>query len=105
MKIAMAKIQLKSTEEGGKISPVGLGDNYGCPVFFKDVAALSNHGWECRLLLKRLKRTIAPGETAENVAVAFLSPDEVFQHLRVGMRFKLWEGGEIGEGEITGIPT
>ncbi len=104
MKIAIAKIRLKSTEEGGKILPVGLGYDYSCPVFFKDVAALSVHGYDCRLLIKRLGLTIAPGETVENVPLAFLSPEEVFQHLHVGVRFQLWERGEIGEGEITEIP-
>ena len=103
MKIAMAKIRLKSSKEKGKSLAIGQGGDFGCPVFFKDVAALSEHGYDCRLLLKRTGITISPGETAENVPIAFLSSEEVFQHLQVGVRFKLWESREIGEGEITGI--
>jgi hypothetical protein len=104
MKIAFATIRLKATKEGGKSKPIGHGGDYSCPAFFKDVKALSEHGYDCRLLLQRLGKSIYPGDTVRNVPMAFLSPDEVFLHLRVGVRFKLWEGGEIGEGEITEIP-
>ncbi|MCB2182260.1 MAG: hypothetical protein KQH63_09560 [Desulfobulbaceae bacterium] len=104
METAIARIRLKATEEGGKRSPVGLGGDFGCPVFFRDVEALSEHGYDCRLLLQRVGKTIAPGDTAENIPLAFLSPEEVFPHLRIGVRFQLWEAGEIGEGEITEIP-
>ena len=103
MKTAIAIIKLKPSEEGGKISPIGLGGDFGCPVFFKNVKALSKHGYDCRLLLRQLGETISPGNTLDNVPVVFLSPDEVFPHLVVGTRFKLWEGKEIGEGEITAI--
>ena len=103
MKIAIAKIRLKSSEEGGKSLAIGQGGDFGCPVFFKDVAALSEHAYDCRLLLKRIGITIFPGQTVENVPIAFLSPEEVFQHLQVGVSFKLWESREIGEGEITEI--
>lgn len=103
MKIAIARIKLKSTEEGGKNLAIGRGGDFSCPLFFKDVAALSEHGYDCRLLLKRIGCTISPGETAEKIPLVFLSQEEVFKHLQVGVRFYLWESGEIGEGEITEI--
>ena len=104
MKIALAKIKLKPTEEGGKSVSMGNGGDYSCPVFFTNVVGLSDRGYDCRLLLKRVEVTIAPGQTVENVPLAFLSPEEVFPCLRIGIVFKLWEGGEIGEGEITALP-
>ena len=100
----MARIRLKRTEEGGKSLAIGNGGDYGCPVFFRDVEALSAHGWECRLLLSQVDVTIEPGDTVENTPLAFLSPEEVFEHLRVGDCFQLWEMGGIGEGVITTIP-
>lgn len=104
MKIAIARIRLKTPSEGGKRVPIGRGADFGCPVFFKDVPALSGHGYDCRLMLRALGKTIEPGDSVSDVPIAFLSPEQVFPHLQVGVRFGLWERGEIGEGEITAIP-
>lgn len=103
MKVAIATIRLKSTSEGGKTVPVQPGADFGCPVFFKDVPQLSEHGYDCRLLLRRIGIGLAPGETRCDVPVGFLSPEEVFPNLKIGVRFELWEGRVIGEGEVTGI--
>ena len=104
MKTAIAKIHLKSTNDGGKKLAIGQGGDYSCPIFFPDVTELSSHGYDCRLLLRESSRTIAPGEIAENVPIVFLSPGEVFAHVEIGTRFVLWEAGPIGEGEFISFP-
>lgn len=101
MKNVLATIRLKAKEDGGKSKPIGGGGDYSCPVFFPDVSSLSEHGWECRLLLKEAGLTLQPGEAADTVAVAFLSPSDVLPSLVVGTRFVLWEWGAIGEGFVT----
>ena len=103
MKDIKATIRLKATEKDGKSRAIGNGGDYSCPVFFEGVPELSAHGYDCRFLLGRDGRTISPGETAQDVPLAFLSPREVLAHVRIGTRFTLWEGGTIGEGEITAL--
>jgi hypothetical protein len=103
MKEIRATIRLKATEEYGKTRSIGNGGDYSCPVFFLDVPELSGHGYDCRLLLGPDGWTIAAGETAQNVPLAFLSPHEVIAHVTIGTRFTLWEAGTIGEGEITAL--
>lgn len=76
---------------------------YGCPVFFESVEALSSHGYDCRILFDELGRGAFFGETVHAVPMIFLSPDEVFHHVRVGTTFRLWEGGFIAQGVVVGI--
>lgn len=104
MKIAEARIHLTPTQSGGKRPSIGPEADYSCPVFFQSLPGLGSHGYDCRLLLHRAGLTIGLGETAEDVPIAFLSPDEVFAHIAIGSRFVLWESGPIGEGEITRLP-
>jgi len=54
-------------------------------------------------LLSRNDRTLFPGETASDVPLVLLSSNEVLAHVRVVMRFTLWESGVIGEGEIPAL--
>ncbi|MGO9314971.1 MAG: hypothetical protein ACLQBD_11055 [Syntrophobacteraceae bacterium] len=103
MKTVLTTITLFSMPRGGRISPIIPLRDFGCPVFFKNVSALSDHGYECRLLVRGLSKAIQPGETVHDVTIAFLSPEEVMPHIKVGTKFDLWEGGWIGEGEITAI--
>jgi hypothetical protein len=95
----VARVFMYPTERGGRQGPTPS-DRFGCPVFFHNVSALAAHGYDCRLLLGELGRAIAPGETIDRVPIDFLSPGEVIPHLTVGVRFWLWEGRHIGEGEI-----
>ena len=37
----------------------------------------------------------------EGVSIAFLSPEMVLPHLKVGDRFEMWERGVIGHGVTT----
>jgi hypothetical protein len=102
MRKVIAKIRLLSSEEGGRsqaIPPMA----FGCPVFFDAVPALSDHAYDARLLVSERGRAISPGETVEAVGMIFLSPEDVFPHLRPGTTFTLWEGKTIGSGEVVAI--
>lgn len=76
---------------------------FGCPIFFKDIVELSDHGYDCRILVNKYGRDIHPGESVHNLDILFLSPDKVFKYIEVGAEFYLWEGGYIGDGVITSI--
>jgi len=102
MKRAIAKITFLSAEEGGRTQPLPS-MNFGCPVFFEGVDALSAHGYDCRLILLEYGMPISPGETVNEIAMIFLYPEDVFPHLEQGIRFTLWEGKTIAHGEISRI--
>jgi hypothetical protein len=51
----------------------------------------------------RQNREIHPGETVQEIQIAFLSPDDVFSHIKKGAKFDLWESRKIGEGEVVAI--
>jgi hypothetical protein len=103
MKTVLAKLQLLPTTKGGRSTPLVPARDFGCPVFFKDVPGLTEHGYDCRFLIRTFGKIIHPGETVWNVPLAFLSPEEVLPHVKIGTKFALWESGWIGEGEITAI--
>lgn len=103
MKTILARITLISTVQGGRRSPITPLRDFGCPVFFKNIPELADHGYDCRLLVHEAGTEILPGGSEENVAMAFLSPEKVMPHIRVGTKFDLWEGKVIGAGEITAI--
>ena len=100
MNRAIAKITFLSAEQGGRTQPIPL-MNFGCPVFFEGIDALSAHGYDCRLLVPEYGTAIFPGETVNGLAMIFLYPEDVFPHLRQGVRFTLWEGKTIAHGEIS----
>ena len=102
MKKVIAKIGFLSEEEGGRSQPIPV-MNYGCPVFFDSIPKLSEHAYDCRLLIPDYGSPIFPGDTIENLKMVFLSPDEVIPHLRKGCRFSLWERKIIARGEVSFI--
>jgi len=102
MKRVTATISLARTEEGGRRTPISAA-TYGCPVFFEGVPELSAHGYDCRMSFSGLGRPIAPGDTIHEVALTFLSADEVIPHLKPGVTFTLWEGRPIGRGTVVCI--
>jgi hypothetical protein len=99
MKRVIAKIILAPTEEGGRRTPISAA-TYGCAVFFEGVPALSTHGYDCRMSVGELGRAISPGDTVDEIAMVFLSPDEVLPHMKPGVTFTLWEGKTIGRGTV-----
>lgn len=102
MKSAIAKIRFLSTDEGGRTQPIPV-RNYGCPVFFEGIPELSNHGYDCRVLVPKHGAEITPGETVEQLEMIFLFPEDVFPFVRNGTRFSLWEGKTIAHGEILSL--
>lgn len=102
MKSILADIALKETADGGKTIPI-TGPIYSCPVFFDDIAALANSGWDCRILIGEHGEPIPPGGGAHAVAIVFLSPEIVLPHMKVGVTFTLWEGRTIGSGTVVEV--
>lgn len=94
-----ARIALFGAADGGRSQAIPI-MNFGCPAFFQNVPALASHGYDCRLLLPEYGQPISPGEIAERVPMIFLSADEVGTYLKPGVKFTLWEGRTIAEGEI-----
>lgn len=97
-----ARIRLKTPADGGRTQALPRG-GFGCPVFFEGIPELSEHGYDCRFVPSEVTHSMNPGQVAEEVAIQFLSWEEVRPHLKPGVRFTLWEGRSIGEGEITRI--
>jgi hypothetical protein len=102
VKRVIATLRLARTEEGGRRTPIA-GSTYACPVFFDGVPQLASHAYDCRILLPEGVPTIAPGDTIAEIPLLFLSPDQVFPHLRLGVTFTLWEGKTIGRGVVVRI--
>lgn len=102
MRKIVVRMRLLSQEEGGRTKPLPSG-TFNCPMFFEDVPELSGHGYDCRVLLSEIRGPIAPGDVVEGVRIVFLSPEEVFAHVRSGTRFTLWEGKTIAHGEVISI--
>ena|SRR5881396_3116215 len=100
MKDVLVRISLRRTEDGGRQGPILPVRDFSCPVFFRNVPDLAGHGYDCRLLVRRTGKPIAPGETADGIPIIFLSTEDVLPHLRVGISFELWEGRIIGDGEV-----
>jgi len=98
----IARIRFLAQEEGGRTQSLPP-STFGCPIFFEDIPELSAHGYDCRILLSEINRLIAPGDEVEAVRIVFLSPDEVFAHVRKGTTFSLWEGKVIARGEVVDI--
>jgi hypothetical protein len=101
MKYIVAKIQLLSTDRGGRRQPLPS-QRFGCPVLFENLPALSGIGYDCRLMVDEWGEEIRPGDVVERIRIVFLSPDEVLPHMRPGVKFSLWEGRTIGFGEVLG---
>ena len=102
MKRVIARISLVRTEDGGRRTPISM-LTYGCPVFFEGVPELSAHAYDCRMSVSDLGKPIAPGDTVDEIALVFLSADEVLPHMKPGVTFTLWEGKTIGRGAVVRV--
>lgn len=96
------QITLLRSDQGGRAQALPP-TRFGCPVFFEGIPELSDHAYDCRLLITEHGKPIAPGETAEGIEALFLSPETVVPHMRPGVRFTLWEGKPIGSGQIISV--
>lgn len=101
MFVILADINLKSTADGGRKSPIMAERRYfPCPLFFDSVKELSAHGYDCRM---HIDRDLWPGDSAKEVPIAFLCPEDVQPHLKVGVEFNMWEAGYIGRGRVVAM--
>ena len=94
-----ARVHLFPTDAGGRRTTISS-PHYGCAVFF---GRQREQGYDCRLLLDQVGATLEPGGPGVVVPVKFLSPELVAPFLRPGARFVLWEGKDIGEGEVVQV--
>jgi hypothetical protein len=76
---------------------------YSATAFFEGVAELSKHGYDFRMRPVDTQHSISPGETIEEVELAFLSAEEVIPHLKRGTIFSLWEGKKVGHGIVVRV--
>jgi len=90
----LAKVYLYPTDQGGRKSPTP--SNYiGFPCYFE------GNYYDCRLLLDGIG-SISPGDTVD-VPIIFLYSEKIMTLLKIGSKFKLWEGGFKGEGVVLKI--
>lgn len=87
---AFLEVRFKTTEEGGRNTPV-KGDFYACPLF------VDGDGFECRLLIKG--QTLELGNLYE-VPVKFMNKELILPKLDIGKVVMLWEGKDVGSGKV-----
>lgn len=102
MRKVKVQVTLLRTDEGGRSQAIPMA-RFGCPVFFEGIPALSDHAYDCRLLVNERGRPIAPGETVDEIEMIFLSPETVLPHMRPGVLFTLWDGKPIGKGAVVSV--
>ncbi|WP_164928462.1 hypothetical protein [Gloeobacter violaceus] len=91
----LARIYLYTEEKGGRMSPWPK-IKHGC------VLMLENEAFDCTFTADDAYIHLQPGSTSI-LAVKFLFSDSVKPRLRPGTQFKLWDGKEIGEGEVLAV--
>jgi hypothetical protein len=96
---ATVRVHLFPADAGGRQTAISS-PQYGCPIFF---SGQREQGYDCRLLLDQTGAILEPGGPSVVVPVKFLSPELVSSFLRPGARFALWEGKDIGEGEVVQV--
>ncbi len=89
-----ARIRFNRTEEGGRKGPTPA-TYLGIPFHFEDGF------YDCRLLLDGIG-PLSPGDEAVT-PLKFLHPPGIVPRLEVGSKFKLWEGRDVADGEVTEI--
>lgn len=102
MKKITARIFFFKKEDGGRsqsIPPIDI----GFPFYFIDLIELSDHAYDCRVLFSTLNKNIDPGSEINKIELRFLSQEKVLKHIKIGSKFKIWEGKIIGNGKISSI--
>jgi hypothetical protein len=90
----LARIRFWRTVEGGRKGPTPA-TYLGIPFHFE------NEFYESWLLLDETG-SLYPGDEAI-VPLKFLHPPGIVPKLKVGSKFKLWEGKDVADGEVTEI--
>lgn len=91
----IADIYFYETEKNGRKEPT-CASQFGC------IFIIDNKKYECRLLLNEIG-SIYPGENKKNIPIKFLSFKSVFENLKIGEKFYLWDMRNIAEGTIREI--
>ena len=94
-----AKIRLRTSSEGGRKTALRRktligGDFYSCPII------IDGEAFECRLLVGN--EILELGKYYQ-VPIWFLNRESVLPRLSIRKTITLWEGRDIGDGEITQI--
>lgn len=92
----VVQVRLKATDAGGRkaaIPPI----LYRCPVYFGEQR---EHANDCAFFFNEVKEEAKPGGPAVKVPIKFFIPELVTEKLKIGARFTLWEGRDIGEAEV-----
>jgi hypothetical protein len=100
---AFARVRLFSPEAGGR-SSVPPATHYRCPVYFGEQRQDVEEVWECAFLLDQADGTLQPGGESAIVPIKFMNPVSIQNELHSGASFVLWEGRNIGVGEIVETP-
>lgn len=93
---AIARISLFGSDRNGRRTAIPP-NRFRCPVFFGEQRKEAN---DCMFLLDLIGVGLDPGGAEREVPIKFLSRESVAENIRPGVRFTLWEGRDIGVGEI-----
>ena len=93
---AIARVRLFLPEEGGRTSPI-LAPHFTAPM------DIGGELFSCRLYLTEIGRIDPGGEAI--VPIRFLAPDLVFEKLRPGVSFRLWDGRCFAAGVVLSLNT
>jgi hypothetical protein len=91
---AMIDVRFRTTDEGGRETPISGGNFYACPLF------IDGEGFDCRIFLQNNR--IELGEWYR-LPVKFLYPEYVKSKLLPGKTIILWEGKDIADGRIAEV--
>jgi len=82
---------------GIRETPLGTGPYpYNCPVYFE------GHYHDCRFMTEHALYQLGK-EYA--IPIKFLCPERILPKLYVGAQIGIWEGRQVGDGEILEIKT
>jgi len=88
----IANVHMRASDKGGK-SVIIPAVQYRCQLIIDSLY------FDCRLLLDQTGVSLEPGKMAE-IQVKFLFDDVIFNHLRIGAKFSLWDMRVFADGEI-----
>ena len=91
----IARLSLFSAEVGGK----GLAPR---PGDWRTVLTVGAESFSARVAAAD-DQALQPGEIAD-AAIQFLMPDVALAMFKPGVKFKIWEGRDIGSGEVLSAP-
>lgn len=91
----IVNVEFYKTEDNGRKGPTPR-DFFGC------IFVINGKNHDCRLLLNKIG-SIFPGDKKDNIPVKFLCPELVLPKLKEGIKFYLWDGRIVAEGEVKEI--